>query len=232
MLMAYNLNNSRKPEQSLQGNLIAENINIYGIQCKWLFSERINPDLVFRDFSHFRVQHSDKFKDVTLMPEDSSNWQDEVSYNSFGIFQNMNTVLFISKPDMLRLFPDFLGDKPMRHLVLNSLVITPSGTILEVTNVDEHHMGVSNLWAYADDPNSYKLTTKVYAPNISDEGISEIKTTVDLSEGPEGEIFKEEEDISTEEIDIFFSELESHKDKINKEAKGVSNTENPFGNLG
>ena len=229
----YNLNTSRKPETHLEGNLIHENINIYGIQCLWLFSERINEDeLVFRDFSHFKVLNKGNYKEVTLLPEDSSSWEGDVAYNGFGIYQQYTQHLFISKKDMLRLYPDFLTQTGSRSKIVNSLLITPSSTILEVTHVESFDVGVSNLWAYNDNPNSYKLTVKVFANNLADEGTTEIKDTIKLEEGPDGEIFDYDEKVDTSDIDDFFSTLDATKNKQNTEGDKKSSSGGPFGSLG
>ena len=229
----YNLNTSRKPEVQLEANLIHENINIYGIQCLWLYSERVNQDdLVFRDFSHFKVLNQGNYKEVTLLPEDANTWEGDVAYNGFGIYQQYTQHLFMSRRDMLRLYPDFLTENSGRSKIVNSLLITPNSTILEVTHVESYDVGIANLWSYADNPKSYKLTVKVYASNLADEGTTEIKEKIDLEEGPDGEIFKHEEPLDTSGIDEFFETLSSTKDKQNTEGNKKSNSGGPFGSLG
>lgn len=229
----YNLNTSRKPETHLEANLIHENINIYGIQCLWLFSEKVNKDeIVFRDFSHFKVQNAGNYKEVTLLPEDANTWEGDVAYNGFGIYQQYSQHLFISAQDMLRLYPDFLTASSGRSEVVNSLLITPSSTILEVTHVESYDVGVANLWAYNDDPKSYKLTVKIFANNLADEGTTEIEETINLEEGPDGEIFTYDEPVDTSDIDNFFETLSSTKDKQNIEGDKKSSSGGPFGSLG
>jgi len=231
-MVRFNLNSSRKPDNILDRNLIRENINIYGIPCKVLFSERINEDIVFKDFSHFKVSNKTEFIDLTLLPEDSSNWEGENGFNSFGLFQQYNTNVFVAADDLLEIYPNFLEEAGGRSKILNSLIITPSGTILEITNVEPFTPGVSNLWSFADNPNSYKLTTKIYSLNISDEGVGLIETNIDLSEGNDGEIFNASQDVNTDEIDNFFDSLTVKKDTIKETAKPISDEESPFGTLG
>ncbi|MCD6435956.1 MAG: hypothetical protein J7L15_06165 [Clostridiales bacterium] len=231
----FNLNTSRKPERELQGRQIDEVINMFGIACKYLYTEKINVDLnVFRDFSHLRV--GEQYEDVMLLPEDTSNFEGDVSYNMFGFHNQWTQQLFISRKGMLKLFPDFM--ETGRHELVNSLIVTPAGTLLEITHVESFTVGVSNTWAYADLPNSYKLSVKIYDHNLPDEGITSVKTTVDLEEGKDGEIFKHIEDIDTSDIDAFFDTLEISKDNIEeesikgtKEGTGKNNTNNPFGSL-
>lgn len=234
--MAFNLNTSQKPDYTLNENLTHEAIQMYGIQCKWLFSERINEDFVFRDFSHFKV-NSD-FKDVTLMPQETMSWEGDVAYNNFGFYNQWTQQLFISKSSMLDLYPDFLDKgNSARAKVVNSLLITPSSTILEVTHVESFTEGVNNVWGYNDNPSTYKLTVKIYSNNLSDEGVTEVKDTIDLKEGPEdengvAEIFDHEQEIDTSDIDNFFNELSKVKEEQDTEGDKISSNTNPFGTLG
>lgn len=234
--MAFNLNTSRKPERKLQENNINEIINIYGILCKYLYTEKINVDYnVFKDFSHLKV--GEQYEDVYLLPEDTSNFEGDVNYNMFGFHNQWTQQLFISRASMIKLFPDFMEEG--RHELVNSLIVTPAGTLLEITHVESFTIGISNTWAYADLPSSYKLSVKIYDHNLSDEGITSVKTSVDLEEGKDGEIFKHTEEIDTSDIDAFFETLETTKTAIEQESitgtkqgTGANNTDNPFGTLG
>lgn len=226
----FNLNMSQKPEVELAGKHIHEMINMYGIPCKWLFSERVNEDnLVFKDFSHMKV--GTDFMDVTLKPEETESYIGDNIYNGFGIFNQQSTELFISAIDMLRLYPEWFTETGSRAKVVNSLIITPSSTILEITNVENFFEGISNLWGYDDKPNSYRLSCKVYSNNISDEGVSDIKDTIKLEEGPDGEIFSHDQDIDTSEVDAFFDTLSDVKVQQDKEGDEISSTGGVFGNL-
>lgn len=234
--MGFNLNTSRKPDYTLNENLTHEAIEMYGIPCKWLYSERVNEDFVFRDFSHFKV--GSDYEDVTLMPQETMSWEGDVAYNNFGFYNQWTQQLFISKASMLKLYPEFLDKgNSARAKVVNSLLVTPSSTILEVTHVESFTEGVNNVWGFADDPSTYKLTVKIYSNNISDEGVSDVTATVDLSEGPEdengtAEIFNAEEVIDTSDIDNFFTELAKVKEEQDTEGDKISSNSNPFGTLG
>ena len=227
------MNQSRKPEHQLQENLIHENIQMYGIQCKYLFSERINEDkLVFRDFSHFKVGKD--YVDIVLMPEDPRNWAEDNFFNSFGYYNNQTQHVFISRKTILEIYPDF--EENGYSDLINSLILFPSGTLVEITDVEQYTEGVNNLFAYADKISSYKLTIKVYNVNLSDEGMSEIDTTISLDEGDkgsrnEGKIFEKEEEINTQEIDDFFNTLEITKTEQDIEGDKISDTGGVFGNL-
>jgi len=233
--MAFNLNISRKKEYSLNEQNIDEVISIYGILCKYLYTEKINVDsTVFRDFSHLKI--GTDFEELYLLPEDTENWEGDVSYNLFGFHNQWTQQLFISRASMFKLFPEFMTEG--RHELVNSLIVTPSGTLLEITHVESFGVGINNLWGYADQPTSYKLTVKIYDHNISDEGITSVKTSIKLEEGKDGEIFEHDEEIDTSDIDAFFGTLETHKETVDTESihgtdkgTGANNTNSPFGNL-
>ncbi len=231
MISQFNLNVSRKNDYKLNESLIHENIQIYGVPCSYLFSARVNEDKTFNDFSHFKVDPNIDYLDIMLLPEDASNWGGENVFNSFGFYNQQNTNVFISKSTMLEIYPDFLTSTDGRTKIINSLLIIPSGTILEITDLNSYSEGISNLWNFSDDPSSYKLSTKVYDINLADENIENIKTTIKLKEAPDGEIFEYDEEIDTSELDNFFDQVEKVKVTQDELAEGLSNTNNPFGSL-
>ena len=97
--------------------------------------------------------------------------------------------------------------------------------------MEAFHEGVSNLFGYADDPNSYRITVKLYAINISDEGVQNIDDEMSLDEGPEGEIFEHTEEVDTTHIDSFFDDLMTAKETVDTEGEKTSKSGSIFGNL-
>jgi hypothetical protein len=234
--MAFNLNTSRKPERDLYKHLIDESIEMYGIPCKYIYSEKMNKNEVFKDFSHMKV--GEDFRDIYLLPEDASDWEGDVVYNNFGFYNQWTQHLFISRDTVLELYPDFDEPGRGRQLLVNSLLILPSNAVLEITHVETYDPGVNNLWAFGDKTSAYKLAVKIYDHNIADEGIDGMKTEIPLEEGPDGEIFDYTEEVDTESIDRFFQdlmdtneELEKLADEGDDKGKKPSNTNSPFGNL-
>lgn len=235
--MAFNLNTSRKPEVNLYRSIIHETISIYGLPVKYIYSEKVNKNPVFNDFSHMKVNELDEddYKEVYLLPEDSSDWEGDTVYNNFGFYNQWTQHLFISRESVLELYPDF--DKG-RSVMVNSLIITPGNSVLEITNIETYEPGINNLWGFADENSVYKLSVKIYNHNIADEGITDIQTDIDLSEGPDGEIFDYTENIDTSFVDNFFEEIENKIDTVEElgdkgddKGKKPSNTNSPFGNL-
>ncbi len=235
--MSFNLNISRKKEYGLQERQIDELISMYGIKCKYLYTEKQNIDLtVFKDFSHLEL--GSDFKDVYLLPENSENWDDSVTFNLFGAFNQWSQNLFISKKSILELFPDFF--ERGRKDLINSLIVTPGSSVLEITNAEPYNIGLNNMWSYADQPSSYKLTVRIYDHNIADRDISNLKTSIKLEESSETQtIFEQTEDIDTSDIDAFFNSLEVNKSLVEEESfngrdgskTGTNDTNSPFGNL-
>ena len=147
------------------------------------------------------------------MPEDAENWEGDVTYNLFGPFNQWTQHLFISKKTIYELYPDFL--ETGRHNLVNSLIVTPSSTLLEITHVESFGVGINNLWGYADQPSSYKMTVKIYDHNIADQGTKDIKDTIQLEEKGQGTTIHEyNEPIDTSEIDKFFNTLDEFKTEI------------------
>ncbi len=226
--MGFNLSTSRKPEYKLNEHLIDESIEIYGFPCLYLYSERVNEDsLVFRDFSHFKTEPG-VAQQITVLPEDSSNWGGDDMFNNFGFYNNQNISAFISKKSILKLYPNFLTEKGSRSKFLNSLIVAPSGTILEITDFDKFHESINNTWAYSDEASSYKLTMKVYDHNLADDGVTSVKETIKLEET---QIFEYDEEIDTGSIDSFFDELGSVKIDQDDEGDQVSKSGGVFGSL-
>jgi hypothetical protein len=230
--MAFNLNTSRKPEVQLYKNLTRELISTFGVPCLYLFSEKVNKDFTFKDFTHFRVD-PDKATQIYVMPENPENWEDTETFNQFGFFNNGTQHVFITKDVILELYPDIDESKETwRTEFLNSLLLLPSNTLLEITDIQQYHEGINNLWAFQDQITSYKLAVKVYDTMMGDEGITDIKDTVTLEEQ---DIFEKEELVSPEDIDDFFAKIDDNRDERDHKAKldpPAANNDNVFGNLG
>jgi hypothetical protein len=229
----FNLNYSRKPEQTLHKNLTNELINTFGIPCLYLFSEKMNKDFTFKDFSHFKT--SKEPKEIYVMPENPENWEDTEVFNQFGFFNNGIQHVFITKDNILGLYPDIDESKETwRTEVLNSLIVLPSNTLLEITDIQQYHEGLNNLWAFADDISAYKLAVKVYDNMLGDEIEIDSKITLDES-GGEQVIFQKEEIVNSEDVDAFFQnikEINKETDEKAKENPPAANNDNVFGNLG
>jgi len=239
--MAFNLNQSKKPEVELNRTLIDEVISIYGLPVKYLFVEKMNKNQVFKDFSHFELNPNVESKQIYLLPEDTSDWEGDTVFNQFGFYNQWTQHLFMSRKTALELYPNF--DENGRAEMTNNLIITPSNTILEITQIETYEPGVNNLWGFGDESSVYKIAVKIYDHNISDE--IDLTDSIKLSEdgyrngGDKDDIiFSDAENIDTTDIDDFFNELqkdidetEEIADKGDDKGNKPSNTNSPFGNL-
>jgi len=247
--MAFNLQQSRKPEYKLNEKLINESIQIYGVPTKYLYSSKNNKDLVFKDFSHFSLSDTD-FKEVYILPENTENWDGDFSFNNFGLYSNLTQRFYISKKSVIELYPELEGTDSItdvakfRSKFINTLMILPSETILEITDMASLSEGVNNLWAFGDGPSVYVLSTKVYDNNIADQNIRDINTTITIEETgtPKTEdntIFEHDEIVDTNSLDSFLDSIAQDteiKDAISEtgDDKGLKPNSNDtvFGTLG
>jgi hypothetical protein len=168
------------------------------------------------------------------MPENPEDWEGDTVYNNFGFYNQWTQNLFISRETVLELYPNF--DEIGISALVNSLLVMPSSTVLEITHVETYNVGINNLWGFADETSVYKLVVKTYDYNIADEGIEEVKETIKLQED---EIFEYDEEIDTSKIDDFFNELSQQAEEIDDISDGTTdvpglnpnNTDSVFGDL-
>ena len=136
-----NFNFSQQPEYQLNTSLIEETIKLYGILTKFLVTEKINTDdNVFGDYSHLKSDNS-KIYDIYMLPETSEEW-DTASYNfnSFGLTNFENVVLFAAKSDFNGADYDELSE------IVGNLIVLPNNKVMEITDVDLTTPGINNLF--------------------------------------------------------------------------------------
>lgn len=204
-----NFNTTKKPDYRLQGRLINEMINLYGVPVKLLLTEKLDKDdIVFGDYSSVKVD-KDKVFEIKALPENSENWDDiSTNFSEFGMLNVENIRMFISSKTVHKIFDEEF--KPIRGLQ-NNLIILPNDKIMEITDVDFHVPGVSNLYTYNDDKNCYKISLKPYHVKLTD-NLNDIK---DDMVNPE----------TYEQLDKYFDELTSSEDNLKEEAKDNIDTD-------
>jgi len=220
--MAFNLNTSKKSEVNLYSDLINEQISIYGIPVLYIYTEKKNKDVVFKDFSHMELKEFESIpenlkKEIYVLPENPEDWDGDTIFNNFGLYNQWTQHLFISRKTILELYPNF--DEIGRSVMLNSLLVLPSSAVLEITHMETYTPGINNLWAFADENSVYMLHVKIYDHNIADEGINEYKDKITLTESgtpqtEENTIFETDQEVDTSGIDKFFEELQKEKEII------------------
>lgn len=164
-----NFNISSKPEYSLNARMSAELIDLYGVKVKFMVIEKINrDDLVFGDYSHIKTNSSSIFE-IYGLPETSESWDNlNVNFTQFGLQTQESINLFISKKSMDTIYPDFYNSKGLNG-VIGNLIVLPSGRIMEISDCQYEVQGGSNLYAYQDQKNTFKLTCVTYSNKAANE---------------------------------------------------------------
>ena len=217
----FNLNTSRKPEYQLQGNLIDEHINTFGIKVKFLKTEKKNADQTFRDFTHNVLKET---TEIFILPENTEAYDNPI-YTSWGLTNNTVNNFYISGKTIehLKEFGIEITDLP------NSLLVLPSSQIIEITHI-EPAQSMNYLWSYGDKPTAFVMTCREYNIQESDK-LSMQDTIEDVTS--ENSIIETDEEIDTQLIDDFFKEVHTMKE-IQDETDNISDdSDNTFkkGNL-
>jgi len=164
-----NFNISGKPEYNLQASLTAELVDLYGVKIKFMIAEKINvDDIVFGDYSHIKTNSSDTFE-IYALPETSETFDNlNINFTQFGMQTQESVNLFVSKKSIQKIFPDFYESKGLNGIIGN-LIILLSGRIMEITDCQFEVPGISNLFAYQDQKNAFRLTCITYNHKKSNE---------------------------------------------------------------
>lgn len=133
--------------------MIKEVIELYGIEVKFIKTNRINHDsTIFKDFSH--LEGHDAFT-INVLPENSEGFDTaNIALQDFGLL-NFDNVSFFVHRDVIEpvcSYPEIVGN----------LIVLPSGKTMEITMVEMQTPGVNNLYTFDDRKSVYKLTCKPY----------------------------------------------------------------------
>lgn len=168
--MNLNLNFSNQNEYNINDSLVAEMINMYGVEIKLLLTEKINTDVnVFGDFSHFKTNNEDIFS-LYALPEESEDFStDGYSFSPFGMMGFDNVVLFVSRESLISIDAFLLDGKVDFRKLQSQLIVFPNNKIMEISDADPCVPGINNLFTYENAKSVYKLTCKPYAAKIINE---------------------------------------------------------------
>jgi hypothetical protein len=158
-----NFNFSHKNDYALNTRLIDELIRLYGVESRFILTEKKNLDeVVFGDWSSIKTNNQDIF-DVHLLPASPDDIdRGDYMFSDFG-FNNFNsTEVFISAYEVARYGLSI-------EKMMSSLIVLPSNQIFEVTDVEHLVPGMNNLWAYSDAKSAFKLTLRVHEFKAHDE---------------------------------------------------------------
>lgn len=150
-----NLNFSGTPNYTLNTQLIAEVINLYGILVKFLVVEKINrDDIVFGDYSHIKSD-STKIYDIYMLPEDSENFGNmDFAFSGFGLNTSETISLFMAASAL-----ETIG---LQKGLIGNLVVLPNNKVMEITQESWETPGMNNLFTNIDAKSVIKLSCKSY----------------------------------------------------------------------
>ena len=212
-----NLNRDFSSDYKLKSKNINELVNLYGVECTYIFTEKMNKDFVLQDFSHLNALEAEK---IFLLPENSENYESQLSWNIFGLDNQRMLYMYITKESCLKLYKDF-SEKKFSEM-LNSLIKFPNDEIFEITNIDQKVEGINNLFTFKENVSVYKLTLKSYYFKKENSLEIEEQDEEDIDIDLENEVMN---------IDEYFTALDNNSKKYDK-GNSISSSDNVFGKLG
>jgi len=242
----YSTDDSTNPEYELFRSTTEELINMYGIKIKYLITKKINPDHIFGEHSHIKIDN-DSVHEFFAKPEETEQWGgDGDLYSKFGL-QNLDTMnIFVSRTDMEKIHPEITlreGRVSIDNLPHGNLVVFDSNKIMEVTEMklSSDTFGNNNIYDSNLSKNVYKLVLKSYIANRDDyteaEDISNSDEVPYEDFGNLDAIFNSEEENKEEqkhrsESQILEDEVIYPNTVRNKAIRNKEDASNPFGDLG
>jgi hypothetical protein len=234
--MAFNLNTSSKPDVQILKDNIDEMINIYGVNANFIYTNKMNKDFVLKDFSHFKSE--DKPFEIYLLPEDESNWATDMAWDAWGL-NNLRTISFFLSSKTY----DKISEKYFENsegTIINSLLIMPNGSILEISDLSFDVEGGNNLFIYPDDKSAYLITARMYNNNEHDDiktidnPVTSEKVTKTVNDGLLDIEFNEDEiqEEAFTNLDDYFNALDNNKTEQDDAGQRISNSDSVFGSLG
>lgn len=158
-----NLNYSHKADYALRKSLVYEAIRTYGIPLTFIYTDKLNRDTIFGDYSHLKDSSVPK-KTFYGLPENAENFDSDYMFNQFGIQDFSNITINVSTVD----FDESHINLDITKIVGN-IVVLPSGKVMEISDCDWYVGGTSNLFAFDDAKSVYKLTLIPYEFKVQDE---------------------------------------------------------------
>ena len=223
--------NVKRNEYDLNGLQTEEVIRIYGICVKLILTEKINQDLTFGDFSHLKTDNKSVFQ-VYVMPENTDDFDDqERLVTQFGLPLDGTVNFFISKITTYQLYQgsnntqnefDVTQTNETVQKLHGSLIILPSGKIMEVTKVDLDAIGANNQFLSAIDKNVYCLRCRTYVHHSANE--IDVNTDITAQDNPDKvapDMFDSLEKYFEEMVERNETQKTSIQDRFDRESDDV-----------
>jgi len=202
-----NFNFDSTPEYDLNTSLIDEVIGLYGINVKFLITQKINVDsLVFGDYSHLKTDNNSIY-DIFMLPESTDDWNHtNDSYSQFGLLNYENINLYVSKKNIVDYVPSLAANQ---GTLTGNLVVLPNQKIMEITSSVWEVPGVNNVFTSNAQRSVIKLSCKPYDNKLT----SEVQAS-DVSVTP---------GVPYNTLDVYFNELIAQTTAQNVEAEVTPN---------
>ena len=242
----YSTDDTHNNEYDLFRSTTAEMINLYGIQIKYLITEKIQQDTIFGEHHSIKINNENVFE-FFAKPEETENWGGESDiFSKFGL-QNLDTMnIFVGRTDMEKIHPEIVnreGKVTIEKLPHGNLVVFDSNKIMEVTDMKltSDLFGNNNIFDSNLTKNVYKLTLKSYIANRDDYTDA---SDINNSDEVEYDDFGNLESIFGGEEENYENIEHSSQDKLledeviypsevrKKPIRNKIDEENPFGDLG
>jgi len=245
--MNFNLGTGHDNEYKLFRDTTKELINLYGVYCKYIITEKINQDKIFGEHSHIKVDKDSVFE-FFMLPSETDNWGGESDlFSKFGM-QNLDTItMFVARDDMEEIHPEIVfreGKATIENLPNGNLVVFPNNKIMEVTSfkLTSEDFGNNNVFTSDLTKNVYKIVMKTYIANHDDYSKANEITHSENIEGYDEDFGKLASIFDTDEIDkeiVTRAEEVIIEDEViypstvrKKPVRNKVAEDNPFGSLG
>ena len=169
--MGYNFNNYTE-EYSLFRDMTEEQIDLFGLEIKYVKSTNQNMDMIFGEFTHKKLKQ-DGVVSMFVLPENSEEFDGMSVFGKFGFIQNETFNCFVSAKTLEK-----LGYESPRTQIVGDIIVLPNGKKFEVTFVEHEVKGMNNMFPYANQKNVYMMKTHIWNYNIDEkEAATEVVDT-------------------------------------------------------
>lgn len=234
--MGFNFNYNNSKEYEMFGNMVHEEINLYGLTVKYFKTDRIGVDSIFGEHQSIKVNNKDVFEFNVKLAEDSGFTNGGDFFGKFGLNSQASLTMYVSAKTMAKIHPDLYDGKGYDD-ILNNIIKLPNGKFMEITGFEDEVEGHNNMFTYADDKKIFKLTTRAYTQNRDElDGLSDEYERIDLDKAfGIAETAKQEQDLrATTEVQIVVTDVNNDgiPETVQVPKVPLHVKKNPFGSLG
>ena len=221
--------NYRSNEYELNSYQTDEVIRLYGVPVKLMVTEKKNVDLIFGDWSHIKVDNKNVFE-VYVLPENSDEFESyERLQTQFNIISDTSINLFVSSISIDTIFNIIKSENSRNELginnlnvvqmkhsdLINSIILLPSGKLLEITEIIREVPGANNMFTFKNDKNCLKFVCRSYIHNPA----NDVKMP-DVIDSEPVDVINYEDEFNN--LNKYFDELVNDEDSITNKQDDVA----------